>query len=116
MTREKDSNLLAEAYKNILNENSVMEYLNSLDPETLNILGNALAMGAGLGIVKFKEIVDQKKQEKSGNSSSTAKIGNRMSHQINPDGTPTDPTDLSHDISSNLRRDASALKGQKMRR
>ena len=116
MTREKDSILLAEAYKNILNENSVMEYLNQLDPETLNIIAHALVIGGSLGVGKLAEMVHQKKKEKESSTAATAKIGKPLPQKINPDGSPDlgDQTGTMHGLSSTLKGDAAQLKGKRM--
>jgi hypothetical protein len=114
MTKDRDAQIIAETYQTILNENSILNYIDSLDPETLNIIAHTLAMGAGIGLARLKSIIDQKKEEKSSSDANTAKIGPRLPQKINPDGSAADPHEMGHGISSNLRNDAMSLKGKKM--
>ncbi len=114
MTKGKDAQIIAETYKTILNENSIQSYLDSLDPETLNLFAHILAIGGGLGLARLKMMIDQKKEQKAAADANTAKIGNRLPHKLNPDGSNAEPYEMGHDLSSTLRNDAAKLKGKKM--
>lgn len=105
MTREKDAQILAEAYRTIREEH---------DPETYNMVAHAIAAFGTLALVKLKELIDKKLAEKQSADASTAKIGKRLPHEITPAGTPKEPYEIGHDLSSSLRNDAAALKGKKM--
>ena len=105
MTKDKDAQMLAEAYKTIREE---------FDPETYNVAAHAIAMLGGVALAKLKELIDKKLAEKQEADAATAKIGKQLPQQIGPDGAPTDTTGTGHDISSTLRRDATNLRGKRV--
>lgn len=104
MTKDKDAQMLSEAYKTIREE---------FDPETYNVAAHAIAMLGGVALAKLKDLIDKKLAETQQTDDSTAKIGKQLPQQIGPDGTPTDTTGTGHGISSTLRRDAANLKGKR---
>ena len=103
MTKNKDAQMLAEAYKNIRED---------FDPETYNMAAHAVAALGVVGLAKLKELIDQKLAEKENTDMSTAKIGKQLPQKLTPDGTPADTTGTGHDLSSTLRKDAANLRGK----
>ena len=105
MTKDKDAQMLAEAYKHIREE---------FDPETYNVAAHAIGVLGGVALAKLKELIDKKLAETQQTDAATAKIGNKLPEKLTPDGAPADTTGTGHDISSTLRRDATNLRGKRI--
>lgn len=101
MTKEKDAQLLAEAYSRISTPNTLTEALD-LDPESWNIIAHALAALGTTAAVMVKQKIDAKIKDRE---AGFERAGSSTSTKLDSEGTPLDDGEMTNThVSPSLQR------------
>ncbi len=101
MTKEKDAQLLAEAYRRISTPKTLTEALD-LDPESWNIISHALAALGTTAAVMVKQKIDATIKDRE---AGFERAGSSTSTKIDSEGAPVDDGEMTNvHVSPSLQR------------